>query len=106
MSCTRLETQLVKLGMVSPKVGVDFSAVSEIIGDRAVNLLKRQGVIVIGDTFRRKAAQKITDNCIKRDTTACDPISAINLLDVACFQCVISSFAHSNAGPDRYQREL
>ena len=54
MSCTRLETQGIKLGTVSPKVGVDFGAMSEIIGNRAVNLLKRQRVIVIGDTLRRK----------------------------------------------------
>jgi len=60
--CTRLETQVVKLSMVSPQVGVDFGAVSEIMGNSAVNLLKRQGVIVIGDTLRRKTAQKIIDN--------------------------------------------
>jgi len=54
VSCTRLETQGIKLGTVSLQVGVDFGAVSEIIGNRAVNLLKRQGVIVIGDTLRRK----------------------------------------------------
>ena len=62
MSCARLETQVVKLGMVSPQVGVDFGAVSEIMSNRAVNLLKCQGVIVIGDALWRKTAQKIIDN--------------------------------------------
>ena len=57
-----METQGIKLGTVSPQVGFDLCTVSKIIGNRAVNLLKREGVIVIGDTLRRETAQKIIDN--------------------------------------------
>jgi hypothetical protein len=48
--------------MISPQAGVDFGAVSEIIGNHAVNLLKRKGVIVVGDALLRNSGLRCAWN--------------------------------------------
>src|SRR5713226_10035562 len=72
-----LLSQLLKFCFALFEVEVDLSLVSEIEGDRAIDLFERQSGETVGNRFGGLAAPVSVDDRVQRHSRSRDPISSV-----------------------------